>query len=162
MKRHLAYFFCMLAVTVLICSAAPPSFDVLAFHRRQTATNINGSVQGGSDSAQHAAEAAGNSIGTGSGGDRKSPTSQEGFAKLLSGVFFGTLLTLLSGGAFIVQAWHYFERFGRRGSDKLSIQVAVGIMVVFSIVQDCAVIHRVWDIHVNNFGDFAFPLLTGK
>jgi hypothetical protein len=162
LRRLLACLLLLLAIATFSVSSIPSPLHHSDLLRRQTATSINGTVQGGSESAQHAAEAAGNSIGTGSGGDRSSPKSQEGFAKLLSGVFFGALLTLLFGGAFIVQAWHYFERFGRRGSDRLSIQVAVAMMVVFSLVQDCAVIHRIWDIHVNNFGDFAFPLLTGE
>ena len=69
-------------------------------------TNADSDANGGGKSAETAASAAGASINTGAGGDRSTPASRKQFAELLSGLFFGTLFTLILGGAFIVQAWH--------------------------------------------------------
>ncbi|PWN93571.1 hypothetical protein FA10DRAFT_277354 [Acaromyces ingoldii] len=123
-------------------------------------TNADSDANGGAKSAETAASAAGASINTGAGGDRSTPASRKQFAELLSGLFFGTLFTLILGGAFIVQAWHYFERFGSRGSDRLILQILVAVLMFFSIFQMCILIHRIYDLHVAHFGNFAFPLLT--
>lgn len=69
------------------------------FHARQVATsgsntNISGASNGGSQSAQQAASAAGSSIDTGAGGSRSTPDSPEAFARLLSGTFFGAIVSL--------------------------------------------------------------------
>ncbi|CAO1636109.1 unnamed protein product [Parajaminaea phylloscopi] len=136
------------------------------FHfKRQTSTagnNTNpfGSQNGGAQSAANAANAAGHAIDTGTGGDRSTPTTPSDFAKLLSGTFFGCLTCLFFGGAFAVQAWTYFESFGGRGADKRPIQFLVGTLLFFSLLSDAVLIHRIFEVHVKNFGDFAFPLLT--
>ena len=60
-----------------------------------------------------------------------------------------------------MQIWHYYERFGRKGSDRAPLQVIVSALLVLSLFQVVVLIHRIYDIHVGHFGDFAFPLLTG-
>lgn len=107
-------------------------------------SNIGGATNGGSASANDAAAAAGNSIDTGSGGDRSSPTTQDGFARLLSGVFFGALLDLVGTGAFVTGCWVYFERFGKKGSDRPVLQAAVGLMATLSLLNAAALIHRLY------------------
>lgn len=66
------------------------------------------------------------------------------------------------GGALAVQVWHYYESYGRKGADKVRIQFIVGVVILLSLLQDCALVHRIFAIHVLHFGDFAFPLLTGE
>lgn len=82
----------LLACLAVAYGDAAPSLGRLL--TRQAATggsNTDGASasNGGAGSAESAAQAAGNSIDTGAGGDRSTPTTQAGFAKLLSGTFFG-------------------------------------------------------------------------
>lgn len=148
----------LLAFAATLCHGGGEEIRMLKV--RQVSTQTSGKVSGGADSAANAAQAAGNTIDTGSGGARSTPQTPQEFAQLLSGVFFGGILTILFGGALAVQIWHYFERFGRNGSDRLILQIAVGGLLLFSLVQDAVIIDRLFEIHVAKFGDFAFPLLT--
>lgn len=149
-------------------------------------TNSKSILDGGAGLTTFSAQAVGNSISTGTGEDRSAPTSPHEYAQLLSGIFFGSLvslefsrpsnmnvlclihplltkpvqLTLFAGGALAVQVWHYFEQFGKRGEDKIRIQFTVAVLILFSIFQNASLVHRIYDIHVRHFGNFAFPLLT--
>lgn len=157
-SNHLLLFLSLMTFAV-ICHGGT-SDEIRMLRIRQVSTPTSGKVSGGADSAANAAQAAGDTIDTGSGGARSTPQTPEQFAELLSGVFFGGILTILFGGALAVQVWHYFERFGRRGSDRTILQVAVGGLLFFSLFQDAVIIDRLYEIHVKKFGDFAFPLLT--
>lgn len=82
------FFYAYASVTV----QAAPFSEVLLKRQAGTAgsnTNSNSDSNGGAGSAAQAAQAAGNSIDTGAGGDRSTPSTQKEFAKLLSGPFFG-------------------------------------------------------------------------
>jgi hypothetical protein len=73
----------------------------LTLQARQVATAGNNTdaksvTNGGEGSAQISAQAAGSSISTGTGGQRSTPSSPKEFAQLLSGIFFGSLVSLSS------------------------------------------------------------------
>ncbi|CAO1613738.1 unnamed protein product [Sympodiomycopsis kandeliae] len=154
-------FLCTL-LTVSTVDAAPSMYGLMQRQVGTAGSNTNGNSEtnGGAGSAANAAQAAGNSIDTGSGGNRSTPSTQAAFARLLSGTFFGCLIGLLLGGAFFVQCMTYFDRFGRKGGDAWPLQCLVAMLLVFSLLSDAVLIHRIYAIHVKNFGDFAFPLLT--
>lgn len=155
--RYWLILFTLMTFT-LFCHGGSEGLKILKI--RQVSTQTSGHVSGGADSAANAAQAAGDTIDTGSGGARSTPQTPQQFAELLSGVFFGGILTIFFGGALAVQIWHYFERFGRHGSDRFILQLAVGALLFFSLFQDAVIIDRLYEIHVKKFGDFAFPLLT--
>lgn len=161
MGKSVKYWLILLSLMTfaLFCHGGP-SEEFRFLKIRQVATPTSGKVSGGADSAANAAQAAGDTIDTGSGGARSTPQTPKQFAELLSGVFFGGILTIFFGGALAVQIWHYFERFGRHGSDRFILQFAVGALLFFSLFQDAVIIDRLYEIHVAKFGDFAFPLLT--
>jgi hypothetical protein len=82
------------AVVLLTSISAQPH----ALYIRQVATAGNNTdfksvTNGGAGSAQISAQAAGSSISTGTGGDRSTPSSPKEFAQLLSGIFFGALVS---------------------------------------------------------------------
>ncbi|PWN27292.1 hypothetical protein BDZ90DRAFT_279657 [Jaminaea rosea] len=164
MRRRIVLILILISLISLALIEARPS--PLRLSPRQQAptggSNTDGgsSTNGGAQSAADAAQAAGSSIDTGSGGDRSTPATRAEFARLLSGTFFGCLVSLFLGGAVLVQVWSYFERHGRRGSDKLGVQLLVAVLGLFSLASNAVLVHRIYFIHVANFGDFAFPLLT--
>lgn len=128
---------------------------------RETNATFNNLIQSGADAARNAVQMIADGIDPDANDPHRVPTSLHDFTVMLSGDFLGGLLTLFLGGAFAVQAWHYFERFGVCGSKRPCLQCAIWIVLFFSLLQDLAVVHWLWNIHVVHFGDFAFPLLSG-
>ena len=89
--------FFLLATALLVLLLASTHAHSVPLIARQVATagndtNINSNKNGGAGSAQESAQDAGNSISTGTGGSRSTPSSPKEFAQLLSGIFFGSLV----------------------------------------------------------------------
>ncbi|CAO1633902.1 unnamed protein product [Jaminaea pallidilutea] len=78
----------------------------------------------------------------------------------LSGLFFGCLLSLFFGGAVALQSYNYMSKYGRRGADKLPVQILVGFLLILSVISDGVLLYRLYDVYVLHFGDPIFPLLT--
>lgn len=148
--RHLLSRSLLLSFLLLCTFFSHPSsaLPLPLLHTRQDGTSgsdtdSSSGANGGAQSANSAAHAAGDSINTGSGGDRSTPNTQGDFARLLSGTFFGCLLCLFFGGAFVVQAWSYFETYGRKGGDRVALQVLMGLLLFCSLLSDAVLIHRI-------------------
>ncbi len=110
---------------------------------------------GGAGAAADSAAAAGNTVSTGTDeGGRTAPTTTGGFSALLSGLFFGSVLSLITAGCLFAQGWSYFESFARRDADKPILKIAVGICIVATALQAAALIHRLHAVFVARFGDF--------
>lgn len=86
----------LVAAAIVLSSttfALPHTLLIRQVAAASNSSDSNSINNGGAGSAQISAQAAGSSISTGTGGDRSTPSSPEEFAQLLSGIFFGALVS---------------------------------------------------------------------